>query len=72
MKTTISGIVAALSSLLALIALAPPELQNQIPQIFPEKYRGGIALLLGFISFAAKSYQSKNTQDAAPAQKTNI
>ncbi len=72
-RTTVSGITAALLSFFSLIALAPPELQNQIPQIFPEKYRGIIALLLAFGALAARSYQAKATQDklaVTPAQTT--
>lgn len=67
MKTTISGIIAALASFFALIAVAPPELQNQIPQLFPEHYRGQLVILFGVIAFLSKAYQSKNTQDAKPS-----
>jgi len=69
MKTTISGILAALSSFLAFIALAPPELQNQIPQVFPEKYRGTIALILAFLAFGFRSYQSHATADKPPQKE---
>jgi len=66
-KTTVSGVIAALASFFALISLAPPELQNQIPQLFPEAHRGQITIALGLIAFVAKAYQSKNTQDLKPS-----
>ena len=59
MKATLAHFIAGLGSFLALIAIAPPELQSQIPQVFPEHCRGGIALGLGLASFLAKSYLAK-------------
>jgi hypothetical protein len=52
---SINRIVTYLLGFGTIIALAPPNLQNQIPQLFPEKYRGIIALVLAFATFVAHS-----------------
>jgi len=64
MNSKLSGILGAFISFLAFIALAPPELQNQIPQVFPEKYRGTIALVLAFLAFGFRSYHASADKTA--------
>lgn len=66
MKTTVSGIIAALTGVLSFIASAPPELQNQIPQLFPEAHRGTIGLWLRVTAAVATMYFAKSAQDQKP------
>jgi hypothetical protein len=50
----ITRFVAALSSFLAMLALMPKELQEQIPQLFPEPVRGKIGIALALLAFIAR------------------
>lgn len=49
-KTTWAGVVAAITGILSYIASVPPELQEQVPMLFPEEHRGTIGLWLRVIS----------------------
>lgn len=55
-KILVSGSVAGIGELLAKIANAPPELQTQIPQMFPEQFRGWISLVCQTLSGIAFLY----------------
>jgi hypothetical protein len=62
-KTTTAGAVAAISALVEFVAAVPPELQNQVPMLFPEQYRGTIAAWCQFtfsISIFAIAYFAKD------------
>ena len=63
---SINRLVTGLSLFLAFIASAPPSLQNQIPQLFPEKYRGFIALALAFVAFGAHATIPTQKPSLAP------
>lgn len=52
----ISGGVATISQILGRIADAPPALQNQIPQMFPEAIRGYVAMIFQTLSGIAFVY----------------
>lgn len=54
-KTTTAGAVAAISSVIEFLAATPPEIQKQVPMLFPEEYRGTIAMYSSFI-FAASLF----------------
>lgn len=45
----ISSFTALSTGILSQIAIAPPELLNQVPMIFPEEHRGTISLILKLI-----------------------
>lgn len=59
----IARFLASIGSLLALLALMPKELQDQIPQLFPEQLRGkigiGLALLVFFSRYASSRAETK-------------
>ncbi len=62
-KTLTSGLVAAITGVLSYIASAPPELQNQIPQMFPEQYRGTIGMALKIIAAVATVVFAASAKD---------
>lgn len=64
MKTTISGYLAAVLSLLTILATVPTELQAQIMALMPKSVQPYTALVFALAAFLAKLYQSKNTQDS--------
>ena len=73
MKTTISGIIAAIFGLLTIIATVPTALQEMLMRQMPTAWQPYTALIFATAGFIAKAYQAKNTQDtlkAAPAQTT--
>lgn len=59
-KSLISGAGAAILGAAALVAEAPPELQKQLPQLFPENERGYITLILGFCAYLAHRYSARH------------
>ena len=73
MKTTISGIIAAIFGLLTIIATVPTALQEMLMRQMPTAWQPYTALIFATAGFIARTYQAKNTQDtlkAAPAQTT--
>ncbi|MEI8045600.1 MAG: hypothetical protein WCL11_29600 [Verrucomicrobiota bacterium] len=65
MKTTLSGLLGAITGILSYIASIPPSLQDQVPQLFPEQYRGTIGLWLRVIAGLSLVYFAKSAKDAA-------
>lgn len=65
MKTTISGYIAGLMSLLAIVATVPTDLQAMLMALFPKPSQPYVAIIFAFAAFIAKGYQAQNTQDAA-------
>lgn len=55
----VTRFLGSIGSLLALLALMPKELQNQIPQLFPEQYRGKIGILLALLVFVSRYASSR-------------
>lgn len=75
MKTTISGIAAALLSLLSIMAVVPSELQKMIMEACPKTIQPYIAIVFAVAAFIAKTYQAQQTQDKlkeSPADTTTI
>ena len=73
MKTTISGIIAAIFGLLAFIATVPTELQAMLMRTMPTSWQPYTALIFAGAAFVARTYASKHTQDTlkqSPAQTT--
>jgi len=70
-RTTASGIVGAVTGILSYIASVPPELQAQVPQLFPEQYRGTIGLWLRVITGLALLYLGKSAKDASSTASPN-
>lgn len=69
-KTNTAGGAAAITFVAGFIADAPPSLQNQIPQLFPEQYRGSIALYLHFataLAIYALAHFAKDRETPPPA-----
>jgi hypothetical protein len=65
-STIIGGSATGVLTILAFIAGAPPSLQNEIPQLFPEQYRGTIALWLHVLQAVAAMYTAHEASQAAP------
>jgi hypothetical protein len=55
----VTRFLGSIGSLLALLALLPKELQSQIPQLFPEQYRGKIGILLALLVFVSRYITSR-------------
>ncbi len=66
LPTLISGAVAGIAQILSFVASAPPELQTQIPQLFPESQRGNIAIWLHVVTVLAGLY-AVHAASQAPA-----
>lgn len=58
LQIILAAVVATLAGALSQIANTPPELQTQLPQMFPEHYRGIIGLGLKVLMGAATGYAS--------------
>ena len=64
----ISGLVSGIAGILSYIAVAPPSLQTQIPQLFPEADRGTIGLWLKILMTIAGLYSAASLNKSTPTK----
>ncbi len=56
MKLNPAKITAGILATLGAIAYAPPALQAQVPQLFPEQYRGYLTFVFGISAYIVHNY----------------
>lgn len=67
LKSYAYGIGALILGLSTLIAEAPPELQKQLPQLFPERARGYLVLIFATAAYISHRYSASHATAAAIA-----